>query len=521
MAVKGSAIKNQKSTATSHPSKTTFIEETSITKESYILLKSSLQLSVSMIFEVCVATTTVMFLGHLENSSQILSAVQLSRNFVDDTAVVMCWGFTSALWTLIPQAVGSNNTHLITLYAQRGLLISLLIEIPFSVMLLYTKDILIGMGINSNNDINWDVVTNYSRICIPYPYLKVTLSILHRIAQNVDLNFEICIVHAITFFLSIPLNYLFIIVFKLGYIGGAWVYNLILLLNIILIILLLSHKGYSYVFKPLNWNVIFDKKGIYQYIQIGFPGCIQFTLTWFARGLYTYLSGYMSNTAVAVSMTAIMKHCEAPMLMHNGMANAFTIRIGQHIGAHRIYYAKRCIKIQIYYTTVLIILFFIIYSIFISEILQLFTNSSIINEVISNKLLYILLIDQITLGMYREICGVYRAIGYQKITAYITCFAQYLIGLPLQIYFLFRYKYFDNIEKGISTIWIGFAFSRFLGFVILAFILNYHIKWNKIMGASKARITINNKTLLNKISDDYNELVEGVDHIKYNKVRQM
>ena len=58
-----------------------------------------------------------MIIGYLPNSSKMLSGIGLTRTFSN---VSISWGFTSALYTLIPQSIGLNKINLLQLYLQRS-----------------------------------------------------------------------------------------------------------------------------------------------------------------------------------------------------------------------------------------------------------------------------------------------------------------------------------------------------------------------------------------------------------------
>eukprot|EP01084_Bolivina_argentea_P099038 178017_1 len=160
--------------------------EKSIFKESSIILRLALQIGLALVFELCVETVSTMYFGHLANSSQILSATGLAISFTNITVVCIAFGMCSALWTLIPQAIGSNNTHLIALFVQRAFIISFIIELPLAFVLIYSRQILQFMGVNQSDNIDWDIISNYCYALIPFPYFMFTLSILHRVLQNLN-----------------------------------------------------------------------------------------------------------------------------------------------------------------------------------------------------------------------------------------------------------------------------------------------------------------------------------------------
>eukprot|EP01084_Bolivina_argentea_P099039 178018_1 len=477
-----------------------FIIEKSISKEAYILLKLALQLGFSAICEMCVETVSTSFFGRLSNSSQILSATGLAISFTNLTALCIAFGMCSALWTLIPQAVGSNNTHLVRLYVQRAFVVSFIIELPLALVLIHSTQILQFIGVNKSGDINWNIITNYCYALIPFPYFMFTLSILHRVLQNFNYNTSMLVIQTITFIISIPMNYIFVYMLNFGYIGGAIVYNLIALLNVIIIIFFLIYNGYSFIFKPLPLKQIFDKKGMIQYIKLGFPLFIQKLLQWNIRESVMILTGYINNTAIMGSCTAVMMQMNKVKFLHIGLANATGMRIGAYIGANSIFHAKRCIKIQIAYELMFMIITGFLYTIYRYEIASLFTNNTKVISLIGDKLVYLCLLDQFTASIYIHVSNVYRALGYQNISASVITVTQYLMVFPLQLFLLFgsAFEYAHKEKIGIYVIWLGSSFGYLLAFVVLVVRLVFYIDWNTALEYSKSRIHINNENMSKK-----------------------
>eukprot|EP01084_Bolivina_argentea_P298315 514055_1 len=481
-----------------------FIPEESIWKESWIMLKLSSQIGLSMIFELCVENVSLAFFGHLPNSSQILPATGIAISFVNIIAVCPSLGLCQCLWSLIPQAIGSNQSHkLIGLYVQRAFIISLLVQIPLSFLIfLCTKNILYFVGVNRSNDIDWHIIAHYSIALIPYPYLIFTLSIIHRVLQNLNYNSQILITQTITFFLSIGLNYLFIITFDFGYIGGAIVFNFTLLLNIIILVLFLMRRGHSIIFKPLPLQEICDKKGIYQYLSLGIPSYIQVVLRWTIRESIVMLTGYLSDTSISESCTVVMLSLNRLKLIHHGISNASGIRIGKYVGAQSVLYAKRSIYIAVFYETIVMATTCCIYLLFRYQISTLFTDNITVQNLIGNKLIYLCLFWQFNAAANIQVSSIYRSLGYQQISANISLIAQYFVVFPLQLYLLFskKYNYSMDTENGLYVIWFGSSCGYLFSHITCIFLLVVHINWNKSMQENETRIKLNTeKVWLNQL----------------------
>ena len=66
-----------------------FVFEESIFKESKIIFNLSVQIGLSILFEVGIGTISTIFLGHLPNAKQILSGTGMAYSFANMTAIGM------------------------------------------------------------------------------------------------------------------------------------------------------------------------------------------------------------------------------------------------------------------------------------------------------------------------------------------------------------------------------------------------------------------------------------------------
>ena len=183
------------------------------------MIKSFLLMSLQTFCEFGPQTISNIMIGHLPNDPQTyLAGVGLARTFANVLGASIAWGFTSGLYTLIPQAIGSKNKALISIYTQRSFIVTLFILIPLSIIQFFGGDFMCLIG--EPYHLKY-IINNYCRWLIPYMFAFCWLSILQRIMQSLDLNFALWIIILIGFGLCYPILYFIMYTLNWSYLGAA------------------------------------------------------------------------------------------------------------------------------------------------------------------------------------------------------------------------------------------------------------------------------------------------------------
>ena len=125
-----------KNTNTRQPSKSTepFIIANSWIEEFKLTLHPCLLISLQLVVGWGTIVSCIIMVGQLPNSSLYLSGVGLASTFVNVTGVAITWGFTTALFTLLPQSIGAGQTRLASIYMQRSFYIVTIISMLLSII---------------------------------------------------------------------------------------------------------------------------------------------------------------------------------------------------------------------------------------------------------------------------------------------------------------------------------------------------------------------------------------------------
>ncbi|KXN72942.1 mate-domain-containing protein, partial [Conidiobolus coronatus NRRL 28638] len=123
------------------------VELKELNKEVFLILKRALPVVLAYLLQQAIPLVSLSSLGHMR--SEYLSASALANMFAAVTGWSICNGLATALDTLCSQAfTGSGNPHLVGIYFQRGILLSILIFCPISLLWWYSYDLLIYLNID-------------------------------------------------------------------------------------------------------------------------------------------------------------------------------------------------------------------------------------------------------------------------------------------------------------------------------------------------------------------------------------
>lgn len=470
-----------------------FVDPPTFSGECKVMLGISVNIALSLIFEITPQSIMIMFMGHLpnENIPKLLAAVGLGQVFSEVVGFSLAWGSTSALWTLIPQAVGSyqkNTKKLIAIYVQQAFIISMTLCLLLTPLMYFAGDIMTLIGQNPELS---EITNKYCRAVIPCVYFMTILAICQRVGQSFNLNTELMLSCFIPFIFLIPLNYLFAYTLDFGWIGVCYSLDLNMFLNLVLSLALLYYKGHGYVFIPLPMSIVCTKKGLCEYISIAIPGAIQGCISIWVGDIIVLFSGYIvSDTNIAMSATSIIYQVFFICIFASqGISNALKIRLGKYIGNSSILKAKRAINVSFVLLLPLLCVMVSLVTIFHTFIFELFTVDDSITKVINENIL-LLDIQIVLFGLYSNMCSIYSSMALQNYMAYIIVFGNWFVGISLQL-IAFYVPFFDAVQYtifGVQTIWFCSSFGYLCDVVILFTFYFFRLSIKRAINLSRNRI---------------------------------
>ena len=437
--------------------------------------------------------TSKMMVGHIPNTNHalLLSTVGLAQIYTNITAMSIGWGFTTALFTLIPQCIGSSRSDLIAVYVQRAFYVTSIILLISTILQIFSGDILCFILRFENDAKICEYITMYCLYLIPFMFCTIWFTILQRILQNVQFNSQLLLIVFICNIGTPVINYFLIIKTELGYLGAAITMDCAIATMLIVTSVFLCYKGYGQIFKPISIRQVLDKHHVFSYLKLALPGVITTCFSWWIGELITILSGVIYDPYIAIASTVICYSLFEILLEFSvGLGNAINIRIGKYIGAGSIAFAKRASKVGICLGCVWAIIVILILSMLKYYIPLIYTNDEKI-ILMASKLMYFLAMICVCYIFFQILTSIYRALGQPQIVAWITFIAQ-IIGFLVTFVPLYGLGARYHTDLGLYSVWSCATFGYLLAIFAIGtelFIKKYKTIWTQAINESNQRLT--------------------------------
>ena len=119
-----------------------FIVAESLTHEIKLIIPRTSLMILQFLCQCGPPVLAMIFVGQLPDRAKYLSAVGLSRTFVNVTGTAMAWGFTTSLFTLLPQSIGAGQTRLASIYMQRAFYVATIVSSLVSIIQFFAGTII-------------------------------------------------------------------------------------------------------------------------------------------------------------------------------------------------------------------------------------------------------------------------------------------------------------------------------------------------------------------------------------------
>ena len=397
----------------------------------------------------------------------------------------MAWGFTTSLFTLLPQSIGAGHSRHAAIHIQRSFYVVSVVFATLSIPQFFAGDIMVAIGQPAELR---PIVNTYSRLLIPYIFLTAYSAILMRLLQSVDLNVVLTYCALLMLAACPPLTWFFMFFLDLGYIGAAIAQNLVMLLFIGSMAAMIVRKGYGFVFVPLELSHIFTARGIRHYLALAIPGLFQNAFEWIIEEVAVILAGYVAQPTIALSTTVILSNLFLVVISFSvGICNATNIRVGKYIGCGNIRDAKRAALAG---TGIAVLIMALIGSAFYGGrhlLPRIYTRNGDVVELTAH-VMGIMVAYCCGCIILQTVGGIYRGMGIQKVAAVFVFGAYWVLSLPLSIILLFVCDLRRDLHLGVAIIWGSLGLGNIIGCVLEVVYLLGWADWKSAVGSSERRI---------------------------------
>jgi len=271
-------------------------------------------------------------------------------------------------------------------------------------------------------------------------------------------------------------------------VGAAMAQNVAIFSYCITQFMLLVYKGYGYMFIPQPLSVVCTRKGIMQYINLAIPGLCQSSFQWIIEEMAVLLAGYVAQPTIALSTSVILANVFLVVIPFPiGVCNATNIRIGKYIGNADVVKAKRSAKVGMMVAIGLLIMWLLIFIFGRDYIPRIYTDNEETIKLTSSMLIVMVAYAS---GCFIMMCvgGIYRGLGFQKVSAIITFASYWVIAWPICMILLFGFEFRKDLFYGVATIWCGLSLGNVLASIGTIVYLIGWIDWNEAVKQSHSRV---------------------------------
>ena len=426
--------------------------------ETRALLKNIFLISIQILFEVIPPILSTIMVGHYydgQNSDDIyVSAIGLATTFSYVTGEAFTWGFTTALYTLVPQATGYAKPGIpllsqqvvknaLAIHLQRSFIITLALSIPLVCLQFASGKIMTLIGEPEKLE---DLIRNYSVSLIPWIIGSAVFTAIQRVCQALDFNWLLFFITLFGAVISFPLMYILMYVKgcgEYGYLATGIAQSIAYWLMIFVTIIVLIYRGYGFLFnfKSFGISILCNKEDVKAYIKLSLPGFLQYAFEWWVLEIAMVVSGYVgkdsSDTTISISCSVIMYNLYLVALSWAlGISNAVNIRVGKYIGGNNILFARKTAKLGLLICCLFVGVCIGTFIFGRNDITAVFTHNVRTDDVVS-KVLFSFSYFCTFLLFTQFFGGLYRGLGAQDKSATFVLLSYYFVSIPMLFILLF------------------------------------------------------------------------------------
>ncbi|XP_058000391.1 protein DETOXIFICATION 24-like [Hevea brasiliensis] len=420
-----------------------------------------------------IIVVTQFFLGHIGELQ--LAAYAIEQTFFVRFVMGIMIGMSSATETLCGQAFGAAQYHMLGIYLQRSWIVDHTLTTILLPLFIFATPILKLIGQEE------DIATAAGKISlwfIPFLYNFVFDLTMQMYLQSQMKNCIIGWFSAISFVIHVFLSWFFVIKLDWGINGAMGALNISAWLILI--------GQFVYIFGgwcPNTWKgfttaAFSDLLPVVKLsISSGFMLCLEL---WY-NSVLVLVAGYMKNAAVAISAFSICLNVSAWQLMIClAFLAAASVRVSNELGRGDAKAAKFAIKVVLFTSICIGVVFWILALIFGREISYIFTESEEVADTVSDlsvPLSFTLLFNSIQ----PVLSGITVGSGQQSIVAYINLGSYYGVGIPLGVVL----GYVAHLQ--VKGLWIGMLCGVLTQTIILSCLI-WKTNWDEQVKKASQRL---------------------------------
>ncbi|CAK7344217.1 unnamed protein product [Dovyalis caffra] len=341
-------------------------------------------------------------------------------------------GLAGGLETLCGQAYGAEQYIKFGTYTYCAIISLIPICVPISILWIFMDRILIAIGIDSDISI---VACNYAICLIPALFANAISGPLFRYFQCQSMILPMLLANCATLCLHIPLCWVLVYKWELGYMGAALAIGLSYWINVFFLALYMRFSLSCEKTRRIHWAYLCSS--VKEFLLIAFPSAAMICLEWWTFELLLLLAGLLPDSKLETSVLSV---CLTTVSLHAyvqyGISAAGSIRVSNELGAGNPQTARGVVYavliISVTEAAIVSITLFFFRHIFGYAFSSDKGVVAYVAEVVP-----LLCLSIIMDGLQITLSGIVRGCGWQHIGAFVNLGAYDLVAAPVAVLLCF------------------------------------------------------------------------------------
>jgi len=364
--------------------------------------------------------------------------------------VIFAMGLLLGLDTLVSQAFGAGRVHECHRWLLHGIVLSLLVSTPATLILFGLARMLAGWGIDPRV------------LQLTQPYLEVvTWSVLplllyatfRRYLQGMGVVRPVMVALFVANIANVAINWMLIFgklgAPAMGVRGAAWatvISRIVMAAYLLVVILLREHGRRPGLFEtPLR----IERAWMRRLVQLGFPAAAQITLEVGVFAAATALAGRLAPAALASHQIAL-NIAACSFMVPLGLSSAGAVRVGHAVGRRDAAGAERAGWTALLFGAGFMLCTAASFVLAPAILIGAFTSDAGVLA-LGSSLLFVAAVFQLFDGIQGVATGVLRGLGDTRTPMFWNLFGHWFVGLP------FGYTLCFVLGLGVLGLWWGLS----------------------------------------------------------------
>mmetsp|Transcript_14027 Transcript_14027/g.30361 ORF Transcript_14027/g.30361 Transcript_14027/m.30361 type:complete len:522 (-) Transcript_14027:229-1794(-) len=440
-------------------------------------------------------------IGHLGSAE--LSAITLARTTYHITGYSLVVGLASGIETLAGQAFGAGHYQLVGVITQRALIMCLLLSCALLAVWTQSEPLMIMLG---QEESIAKLAARYILHIFPsLPFISIAMTLRYYFACMGVVKPLTLI--ALVVSVATPLvNYYCITVLNLGLDGAAIAYNILCLVEALLLTALVWWLG-VFVQSPEqrtwhSWSQA-SLQGWGQYLRVAVPSTAMICADWWCFECMVYIAGLHHDSGLQVAVMGLCFNTHAlAFVMDEGFATAASTRVSNLLGAGRGHVAHVAMVLSLSLAVSCATLCCIGLLLWGKLWIRLFTPDQVIIDATMRAVPFLAL-ALIGDSVYSALGGVLRGAGRQTVGLLSNLGSYWLVGLPVAAYL--------GAKDGARGMWIAMSAASALQAAILV-AATFSFDWDKEVKKAQRRVREGARSFLPRRSGEDVCVEPGIPH---------